>query len=399
MGARAVLASGCGTDIITAMRIIVAPDSFKGTATAAEAAAGISAGLHEVLGDATVATLPMADGGEGTAEVLAEAAVRRGEAVSKISLPATDAAGRLIEACYFFNKSDQTAYIDVAAATGLPAVADLLGADRLDAKHNDSFGTGVLIADAQSRGATRIVLGLGGSASVDGGSGILSALGAPAHDGRGYALPAGGAPLVQLDTFDTAQVNVKAAMLDYMLLADTECPPAQSAIVFGPQKGASRSDVALLTGALLRLCEQTGIDPARTYFGAAGAIPVGLTWLSSVLWGSEDHIQVHSGADYVAQAVGLDEHIAQADLVITGEGSFDAQSLSGKAVGAIAAKAQAAGTPLAVVAGRIDATTALPPGTLTAELGADSAAAGRVGEALRAAGRDIATRFSRAASE
>lgn len=366
------------------MLVIVAPDSFKSTATAAEAATGIASGVREVLPKATVLTLPIADGGEGTSVVLAGAAAARGDDVATITLPATDALGRLSEASYYFNLSSHTAFIDVAAATGLPAVADAP-----DPLHSDSFGTGVLIADAQAKGATSIVLGLGGSATIDGGMGILAALGAAAHDSRGYALPKGGAPLVQLETIDTAQLNMKAAMLDYTLLADTRIPPEQSTIMYGPQKGAKGEHIALLTGAMLRLCEVTGIDPKTTYFGAAGCIPVGVTWMSTLLWGNSDHARVISGADYVAKALGLEERLAAADLVITGEGKFDDQSLTGKVVGTIAEMTRGANTRLGIVAGVFDTNATLLPDALTAELSQK----GSLPQQLHAAGRAIALDF------
>lgn len=145
--------------IITGMHIVVAPDSFKGTASAPEAAASIAMGVRRALPDATVTTLPMADGGEGTAAVLAQAAAAGGQSAETITLPTTDANGRLTQASYVL--AGTTAFIDAASATGLPAVQD-----SLDPLHADSYGTGVLIADAETRGATSIVLGLGGTASV-----------------------------------------------------------------------------------------------------------------------------------------------------------------------------------------------------------------------------------------
>lgn len=241
------------TPILFRMHIIVAPDSFKGTASATQAAAAIAGGLRAALPDATITTLPMADGGEGTAEILANAAALFGAEVQTITLPTTDAVGRLTEASYYL--AGEQALIDVASATGLPAVADAL-----NPLHSDSYGTGVLIADAESRGAKQIVLCLGGSATIDGGMGILAALGAAAHDDRGYALPKGGAPLVRLASIDTAQLNIKAGALDYTLLADTRAIPVQAATMYGPQKGAEGEQVALLAGALLRLCEVTGVD-------------------------------------------------------------------------------------------------------------------------------------------
>ena len=363
--------------------IIVAPDSFKGSATAAEAAAGIASGIRAELADATVVTLPMADGGEGTAQVLAEAAAARGEHMVTVQLPATDAVGRLTEATYFLNQSTQTAYIDVAAATGLPAVKDAL-----EPRTADSYGTGVLIADAESRGAKHIVLGLGGSATIDGGTGILTALGAAAHDARGYALSKGGAALVQLDTIDTAQLNMKAAMLDYTLLADTRTVPAHAPAVFGPQKGATREDVALLTGAMLRLCEVTGTDADRESFGAAGCIPVGLTWVSALLWGSEDHTTLEPGGRFVAEALGIPERLREAALLVTGEGRFDEQSTTGKVVGTLLDLAEDSATPAAVVAGELASN--VPEGVLSAELSQK----GELQEQLREAGRAIARSFS-----
>ena len=351
------------------MRILVAPDSFKGTATAAEAAAAIALGVRRALAgsfpDATVTTLPMADGGEGTAEVLASAAVaRRGTPGQTIILPTTDAVGRLTEASYVLVGDE--AFIDVAAATGLPAVANAL-----DPLHADSYGTGVLIADAEARGARRITLGLGGTASIDGGLGILAALGAAAHDARGYALPKGGAPLVRLDHIDTAQLNMKAGMLDYTLVTDTRAVPVQAATMYGPQKGAEGEQVALLAGAMLQLCEVTGTDPEAPFMGAAGGVPIALSWLSRTLWGNEEHCEVVPGGHFVADALGLPERVAEANLVITGEGRFDEQSLTGKVVGTvaeIAAEPTGADTPtrLGIIAGSVTDDT--PDGALVQQL-------------------------------
>ncbi|WP_408930684.1 glycerate kinase [Corynebacterium axilliensis] len=351
------------------MRILVAPDSFKGTATAAEAAAAIALGVRRALAgsfpDATVTTLPMADGGEGTAEVLASAAVaRRGTPGQTITLPTTDAVGRLTEASYVLVGDE--AFIDVAAATGLPAVADAL-----DPLHADSYGTGVLIADAEARGARRITLGLGGTASIDGGLGILAALGAAAHDSRGYALPKGGAPLVRLDHIDTAQLNMKAGMLDYTLVTDTRAVPVQAATMYGPQKGAEGEQIALLAGAMLQLCEVTGTDPEAPFMGAAGGVPIALSWLSRTLWGNEEHCEVVPGGRFVAEALRLPERVAEADLVITGEGRFDEQSLTGKVVGTVAelaAEPTGADKPtrLGIIAGSVTEDT--PDGSLVQQL-------------------------------
>ncbi len=187
----------------------------------------------------------MADGGEGTASCFDG---------TPITLPTTDAAGRLTEATYMFNDGDVAeAYIDVAAASGLPAVADhpvpLTG---------DTYGTGVLIADAVTRGAQRIILGLGGTATVDGGTGILVALGATPQDKAGHPLRPGGGSLTELAGFDTAQLNIPAAAVEWVLLTDVTNPatgPDGAAAVFGPQKGATPEDITLLDAALAQLCD------------------------------------------------------------------------------------------------------------------------------------------------
>ena len=320
------------------VHIIIAPDSFKGTATADQAARLIGEGVRSIIRDAEITLAPMADGGEGTA------ATFDGQT---ITLPTTDAAGRLTEASYVLDGS--TAYIDIAAASGLPAVADqpvpLTG---------DTYGTGVLIADAQTRGASRIVLCLGGSATSDAGTGILVALGASPLDAEGYSLKKGGGELGKLASIDTAQLNIPAAAVEWVLLTDVAATVPEAATVYAPQKGASAEDVTLLDAALTHAAETLGIDPQTPRYGAAGAVPVGIHWLSTMLHGTDDHIHVLPGAPLVADALGLYESIPQANLVITGEGAFDAQSLTGKVVGTIADIVDGTDATLGIIAGRID---------------------------------------------
>ena len=321
--------------------IVIAPDAFKGTATTHDAAAYLAEGIAEALPDAELVLVPMADGGEGTASCFDG---------TPVTLPTTDAAGRLTEATYMFNDGDVAeAYIDVAAASGLPAVADhpvpLTG---------DTYGTGVLIADAVTRGAQRIILGLGGTATVDGGTGILVALGATPQDKAGHPLRPGGGSLTELAGFDTAQLNIPAAAIEWVLLTDVTNPatgPDGAAAVFGPQKGATPDDVALLDAALTQLCDICEVDPATPGFGAAGGLPIGITWLSTLMHGNHSHIHVLPGARMVAESVGLPELIHSADLVVTGEGKFDKQSTRGKVVGTVLDMAVTANVPLVVVAG------------------------------------------------
>ena len=321
--------------------IVIAPDAFKGTATTHDAAAYLAEGIAEALPDAELVLVPMADGGEGTASCFDG---------TPVTLPTTDAAGRLTEATYMFNDGDVAeAYIDVAAASGLPAVADhpvpLTG---------DTYGTGVLIADAVTRGAQRIILGLGGTATVDGGTGILVALGATPQDKAGHPLRPGGGSLTELAGFDTAQLNIPAAAVEWVLLTDVTNPatgPDGAAAVFGPQKGATPEDITLLNAALAQLCDICEVDPTTPGFGAAGGLPIGITWLSTLMHGNHSHIHVLPGARMVAESVGLPELIHSADLVVTGEGRFDKQSTRGKVVGTVLDMAVAADVPVVVVAG------------------------------------------------
>lgn len=320
--------------------IIIAPDSLKGTATAQEAAQALADGVRSVLAEAEIILAPMADGGEGTA------ATFQGQ---EITLPTVDAMGRLCEASYVLDGT--TAYIDIAAASGLPAV--MPGNDPATA---DTYGTGVLIADAQTRGAQRIVLGLGGSATVDGGTGILIALGATPMDQAGHPLKKGGVALKDIASIDTAQLNIPAAAMEWVLLSDVTSPatgPDGAAAVFGPQKGADAETVAALDAGIEALLQATGVDGSIPGMGAAGATPVSLMWLSTLLHGSADRIHLMPGAPLIARTQGLEEAIPKADLVITAEGRLDEQSFRGKVVGTLWHLAKAAGTPFAVAAGQL----------------------------------------------
>lgn len=336
-------------------KIVVAPGSFKSTASAEDAAEWLAEGVRSVIRDAQLVLTPMADGGEGTSSLF------EGE---RICLPTTTAAGRLTEAEYTFHAPTATAFIDVAAASGLPAVEDdpvpLTG---------DTYGTGVLIADAQTRGATRIVLGLGGTATVDGGTGILVALGVNPLDAAGYQLPPGGGALEKLASFDTAKVNVPAGAVEWVLLTDTTAPatgPQGAARVFGPQKGAGPEDVETLERGLARLCEVAEVDPQTPGLGAAGGVGIGLTWLSTLLHGDASHVHIVPGARAVADSNGLAEHVDGAALVITGEGRCDGQTGTGKVASVVGELAREAGAVFAIAAGSFE--EASPEGTLAVTL-------------------------------
>lgn len=323
--------------------VLIAPDSFKGTFSAHAAAELIGEGIREVMPDAAVTLAPMADGGEGTATCFAG---------DTITLPSLTADGRLAEASYVFAPAERTAYIDVAAASGLTTVRR-----RFTAGTNDTFGTGVLIADALSRGARRIVLALGGSATTDGGTGILSALGARWLTTRGVPAPHGGSFLNSIASVDTAKLNPQLAGVEFVLLTDVTAPatgPNGAAHVFGPQKGADPETVEELDEGLAHLCSLLEVNPERPGMGAAGGVPIAISWLGELL-GSPASIV--AGAPAVADAVGVTELLPEADLVVTGEGALDAQSLQGKVVGHLAEQAARHGVSVGVVAGRIDDAT------------------------------------------
>ncbi|MDR1428423.1 MAG: glycerate kinase [Bifidobacteriaceae bacterium] len=321
------------------MLILIAPDSFKSSATAAEAAIALAAGAHRVLPDADVALYPMADGGEGTI-----AALTTSGAVRVAEVAVTDAIGRPRTARYGMD-SVGTAIIEVAEASGLPHVAGHLAP--LTAS---TWGTGLVIADALAHGAREILLCLGGSATTDGGAGILRALGARALGANGE-VDDGGAALAHIGQIDLAGLLPAARLARWRLACDVDNPLTGengAAAVFGPQKGAGPADVAKLDAALghwARLLNRDvgPLDEASPGVGAAGGTPAALI--------AAFDAELVPGARLVADAIGLTARIPEADLLITGEGSFDSQSLDGKVVGTLAQLASGAGVPVLVVAG------------------------------------------------
>lgn len=355
------------------MMIVICPDSYKGHARNTDAARWLGEGVARLLPAADIQLAPMADGGEGTTATFAG---------TEITVPTVDSAGRLTEATYRLDGS--TAYIDVAAATGLPAVAD-----QPCAATGDTFGTGVLIADATTRGATTVVLALGGTATIDGGTGILAALGARPIDAAGLPVPKGGRHLPRIATIDTSALNIPAAALNWVLLADTTTPADRAASVFGAQKGATQREIPLLDAALHALGTTLEVDTSAAGTGAAGGVAVALTWLSRLVHHDDSHITLLPGAAVVAASLGLDERIAAADLVITGEGRLDAQSATGKVVGTVAELAARHATPLAIAVAQAENAPELPGDTTVHIMDPDPDPARQ----LRRAGEAIARSF------
>jgi glycerate kinase len=334
------------------VRVLVSPDKFKGTLTAPQAASALAAGVRRVLPDAEIRVLPVADGGEGTVDaVLAAGGVRHTAAVS-------DPLGR--PTTVDWAEVDGRAVIELAAASGLHHVCrgSRVRPDDATAVSADTYGTGEVIRQALDTGLGEVVLGLGGSASTDGGTGILRALGARFLDSAGETLPPGGGPLERLASVDLSGLDGRLVALT--LCCDVRSPllgPAGAAAVFAPQKGASAATVATLERGLTRLAAvlgaATGRDAAAVdWGGAAGGCAGGLFAALDATFAP--------GFDLLAELIGLEEHLAWADLVLVGEGSLDGQSLAGKAPVALAARATRRGVPVVAVAGQVD----VDPGAL-----------------------------------
>ncbi|WP_204264127.1 glycerate kinase [Geodermatophilus normandii] len=334
--------------MLPVVRIVVAPDSFKGTLTAAEAADAVARGLLRVHPDAEVLTRPMADGGEGTVA----AALRAGARPVTTTVSGPD--GRPVRATSAVDGT--TAVVELAAAAGLGLLehpAPLTATTR---------GVGELLLAALDAGARRVVLGLGGSATTDAGAGLLQALGVRLLDAAGRDVPPGGAGLASLDRIDVGACDPRLREVTVSVATDVDNPltgPDGAAAVYGPQKGATPEQVAELDAALVRFAavvrRDLGIDlEGRPAMGAAGGTAAGVAAVLTCTVGS--------GAELVADLVGLDAALAGADLAVTGEGSLDGQSLRGKAPAVVAARARAAGVPCVGLAGRV----ALGPGELAA---------------------------------
>jgi glycerate 2-kinase len=356
------------------MRVLVAPDSLKGTIGAAAAAAALAEGWRTVRPADELVCLPLADGGEGTLQVLAAAAA----APRWHQAPVTGPDGRTVTGCWL--ERDAIGFIELAQASGLPLMAapDPLGAQ--------TRGTGELILRALDAGLTRIVITLGGSASTDGGTGALAALGARFLDAAGRELPAGGGALAGLARADLSGLAPPPPG-GVTCLTDVRAPllgPGGAAAVFGPQKGASPAQVAVLETGLARLAEVLGGDPEAEGAGAAGGTGYGF----AAAWGAA----ISPGAAELFRIAGLDTEISLADLVLTAEGRYDASSRSGKITGEVLATAARAGVPAALAAGDIAADP--PPGVVAVALaslaGGTPAAMADPGRWLREAGRVLA---------
>jgi glycerate kinase len=321
--------------------VVLAPDGFGGTLSAVEAAEAIKAGWEQVAPGDELVLLPLSDGGPGFVDVLST--VLDGQTVP---VPTTDALGRPVVGAVLV--AGDTAYVESAQANGL----HLLTAKERDPLVATSYGIGALLAAAVEAGASTVVVGLGGSATNDAGMGMLTALGVTALDATGSALPYGGLPLAALDRLDGTVQLRGAALVAATDVDNPLCGPQGATAVFGPQKGLRPEDFDRLDAALARWAEVAvrdlpgAPDNLADLPGAGAAGGLGAAMLA--LGASR-----RSGLELVAAAVDLTGTIAEADLVITGEGSFDFQSLRGKVPGSVAAVATEQGIPCLVLAGQV----------------------------------------------
>jgi glycerate kinase len=328
------------------MRVLVAPDKFRGTLTAAEAAEAIAQGWRRARPDDEVERVPMADGGEGTLEALVTALGGELRTVT-VSGPLGDP----VAAAYGVVPGPRgpVAVIEMARASGLA----LLAPERRDPTRTTTRGTGELIRAALERDRpVEVLVCIGGSATNDGGAGMAQALGARLLDAEGREIGPGGAALLRLARVDASGLARLVRGVRFVAVTDVDNPlvgPSGASAVYGPQKGASPEDVLLLDRALAHyaavLHRDLGIDVRDVPgAGAAGGLGAGLVAFLGA--------HVRRGVEVVMEAVGLRERIAAADLVVTGEGSLDAQSLRGKVVAGVLDAAREAGVPALVLCGR-----------------------------------------------
>jgi glycerate 2-kinase len=326
------------------VKIVLAPDSFKESMTATEAVAAMRAGVVTVLPDADIVGVPMADGGEGTVDAVVDALYGH-----RIKVEVAGPLGRTVPARYGYVPLRQLAVIEMAAASGL----ELIARDERDVLNASTFGVGQLIRDALDRGAEEFLIGLGGSATNDGGTGMLTALGAVFTDADGTPLPPGGAALQRLDRIDLSGLDPRLRDVRIHIASDVTAPllgPTGASAVFGPQKGATAADVECLEAALTRLVAVTAATlgrahPERPGAGAAGGLGFALLdFLGAV---------AKPGVEEVAETVGLERAVKDADWVFTGEGSVDAQTVMGKTPFGVAQVAKRAGARVVIFGGRV----------------------------------------------
>lgn len=328
-------------------KIVIASDSFKGSLSSAEVAEAFAAGVRDVMPDIEIVGVPVADGGEGTVEMLVGAA-----SGVYVNCEVTGPLGAPVAATYGMMEEDgvRVAVMEMAQASGLP----LLAAGERDPLRASTRGTGEMIADAYARGCRRFIIGIGGSATNDGGAGMLRALGVGFTDRFGNPLPEGGAALGALAYIDLSQARADILGCPFTVMCDVDNPltgPAGASAVFGPQKGASPRDVAVLGRALANyghiisgICGKDVVNAPGA--GAAGGM--GAAFMAFF------NSRLCPGIEATLEAVGFPRTIAGASLIITGEGRIDSQTLHGKTPRGVLAEGCRQGIPVIAIGGAVD---------------------------------------------
>lgn len=328
------------------MKVLVAPDSFKGSLSADAVAQAIAEGLRLVWPDAVIEQVPMADGGEGTVDALVAATAGR-----KRSITATGPLGETVEATFGLLGDGRTAVLEMASASGLPLVPPR----QRNPLRTTTYGTGQVMAAALDCRVGRLIVGIGGSATVDGGTGCAQALGMKFLDAKGRPLPDGlaGGDLARIDKIDPSQLDRRLDQVEVLVACDVDnplCGPSGAAAVYGPQKGATPAMVAQLDQGLAHLAEliqrdlglSIGVVPGA---GAAGGLGAGLIAFCKA--------RLQPGVEIVMAQVGLEQRLEDCDLLITGEGQLDGQSVRGKTISGVGRLAKRAGVPVVALVGSI----------------------------------------------
>lgn len=324
------------------MKIVVAPNAFKGTLTAPQAAAAIARGVREVFPQAEVIEVPVADGGDGTMEAIVTA--KHGEYRTAV---VEGPLGDPVQAHFGLIDSGRSAVVELATASGLTLIPE----DRRDPRRTSTYGFGQLLEAARRAGAVGTIAGIGGSATNDGGAGMAQALGYRLLDAAGRELVRGGAALARLERIDPSGFDPAWRTVAVKVACDVTNPltgPGGASAVYGPQKGADAQAVRELDAALGRLAAVIQRDLGKSVADIPGAGAAGGTGAGLVAFLDASLVP---GAPLVVDAAGLDAKLRGADLVITGEGRVDEQTAFGKAPGEVARRAQAAGVPVVLLTG------------------------------------------------
>ncbi|WP_105625068.1 glycerate kinase [Cronobacter malonaticus] len=328
----------------TLKKIVIAPDSFKESLSAMDVAKAIEAGFREIYPQAHYVCVPMADGGEGTVEAMVAAT---GGQI--ITTPVTAPLGNKVDGFFGLLGDGETAVVEMAAASGL----HLVPAAQRDPRITTSYGTGELILAALERGVKAIIIGIGGSATNDGGAGVMQALGARFLDGEGHELAPGGAALAGLERLDLSALDPRLAQVSVTVACDVDnplCGEKGASAVFGPQKGATPAMVTELDAALRCFGEQLEAVTGKTIISAPGAGAAG--GMGAALLGMLN-AELRPGIEIVIESLGLAQAVRDADLVITGEGRLDSQSIHGKTPIGVARVAKQFQRPVVAIAGSL----------------------------------------------